>query len=329
MPSTYMAIEFPKSRSLQRYQERLEDGFDRVRDGFEENYYVRNIVGGLRLMFQSNMTKGAFFLALAFIFLGIIGPMVAPHHYSEQFFGENGELESYEEPLTENHLLGTTGEGQDVLSRLLYGARPTVMVGVGGGMLIIGIGATIGITAGYLGGRTEGLLMRFTDFVYAIPLIPFAIVILVFVQKGIWTSILVLGLVLWRGNARVLRSQVLQIKERPYIKSAKATGASTSHIVFKHIVPNIASMIVLFFALGIGVSILVHANLAFIGVADPFVPAWGIIVRNAYNSGRMAQAWWWSMPPGFLIALTVLGTFLLGRGYENISNKSGIQGGEQ
>lgn len=280
-------------------------------------------------MFKSNMTKGAFAIAFFFIFLGIIGPMVAPHDHSKQFFdSETGKLNDYEPPLTEGHLLGTTGEGQDMLSRLLVGARPTVMVGIGGGMLIIGIGATIGITAGYLGGRIESLLMRFTDFVYAIPLIPFAIVILVFVQKGIWTSILLLGLILWRGNSRVLRSQVLQIKERPYIKSAKATGASTRHIIFKHIVPNIASMIVLFFALGIGVSILVHANLAFIGVADPFVPVWGVIVRNAYNSGRMADAWWWSMPPGFLIALTVLGTFLLGRGYENISNQSGPQGGQ-
>ena len=298
--------------------------FDRYWEAIQSNYYIRNVANGFRLMFRSNMTKVAFAIASSFILLGIVGPWIAPYNYSKQFFSESGNLQSYLPPMTEGHILGTTGAGQDVFSRLLVGARPTVLVGLGGGLLIISIGATIGISAGYLGGRIESLLMRFTDFVYAIPLIPFAIVILVFVQTGIWTSILVLGLVLWRGNSRVLRSQVLQIKERPYIKSAKATGASTRHIVLKHIVPNIASMIVLFFAIGIGTSILVHANLAFIGVADPFVPVWGVIVRNAYNSGRMAYAWWWSMPPGFLIALTVLGTFLLGRGYENISNQSGL-----
>ena len=292
-----------------------------LRERFQRNYYIRNVSRGLRLMLQGYITRAAFVVAVVFLILGIVGPYLAPYHHGRQFLVD-GNLQSLLPPLTDGHLLGTTASGQDVFSRMLYGARPTVLVGVMGGMLIITIGTLIGVSAGYLGGRYEGVLMRFTDFMYAIPLIPFAIVILVFVGSGIWTSVLLLGLILWRGNARVLRSQVLQIKERPYIKSAKAIGVTPRNIILKHIIPNIASMMVLFLAIGIGTSILVHANLAFIGVADPFVPAWGIIVRNAYNSGAMASAWWWSVPPGFMIALTVLATFLLGRGYENVSGQS-------
>jgi len=119
-----------------------------------------------------------------------------------------------------------------------------------------------------------------------------------------------------------LRSQVLQIKERPYIKAVKATGASTPRIVLYHIVPNIATMAVLFFSFGVGFAIVFQASLAFIGVADPFLPSWGVMVRNAYDSGRMADGWWWAMAPGLMISLTVLATFLLGRGYERVSEQN-------
>jgi peptide/nickel transport system permease protein len=164
--------------------------------------------------------------------------------------------------------------------------------------------------------------MRITDFVYGVPVIPTSVVIIAIFGIGFYSSIFVLGLLLWRSSARVLRSQVLQIKNYPFVQAARATGASTPRIVFENILPNVAAMAVFFFAWGIGYTILVQASLAFLGVSNPFVPGWGIMIRNVYNTGYIVDAWWWSLPPGFLIAFTVLSTFMVGRRFEDISGAS-------
>lgn len=291
-----------------------------IAESLRDNYVVRNVWGALALMIEDRTTAIYFTFLLFILTLGLIGPTIAPYDYNEAFYAQNGDILRTAPPSVE-HPLGTTDTGLDVLSRVLYGAQPTVITGLLGGSLIIGIGMTIGVTAGYFGGTVESLLMRFTDIVYGVPLIPFAIVLIALFGVGFIPSIVVIGLLLWRGNARVLRSQVLQIKERPFVLAAKATGASTPRILAKHILPNVATMAVLFFALGIGYTIILQASLSFIGVSSPFVPSWGIMVRNAYNSGLMESAWWWSLTPGILIALTVLSTFMFGRSYENIAGQ--------
>lgn len=287
--------------------------------GQTDNYVIRNVVNALGLMIEDRSTAIYFSFLIFVLVLGLVGPMIAPYQYDETLY-EDGEIVRSEAPSME-HPLGTTDVGQDVLSRMLYGARPTVITGLLGGSMIIGIGMTIGVASGYFGGWVDTVLMRFTDIVYGVPLIPFAIVLIALFGVGFIPSIVVIGLLLWRGNARVLRSQVLQIKERPFVMAARATGASDLRIILKHILPNIASMAVLFFALGVGYTIILQASLAFIGVSNPFVPSWGVMLRNAYNSGVMSQAWWWSIPPGLMIALTVLSTFMFGRGYENIAGE--------
>lgn len=279
------------------------------------HYYARNAVQGVRQLLDDRLTKIALSILVIIVIMGVFGQLVAPYQYNQQQYSQTGELLRTEPPSI-NHPLGTTDLGYDVLSRILYGAQPTLLTGFLGGFFVITIGMTIGVVAGYVGGSVETILMRFTDFVYGVPLLPFAIVLLAFFGGGFWTTIFVIGLILWRGNARVIRSQVLQIKERQFIRAAKATGASTPHIIIKHILPNIASMVALFFAIGIGYTIIIQASLAFLGVANPFVPSWGVMLRNAYNSGEIASAWWWSFPPAILISLTVLSAFLLGRGYE-------------
>lgn len=280
-----------------------------------DHYLVRNFRAGIGELLSERITKVAFFVAVFVLLLGIFGPMVAPYDYDAQQYDESGELERLESPSV-SHPLGTTERGKDVLSRVLYGARPTVIIGLLGGGTMLTIGATIGITAGYVGGVVESALMRFTDFVYGIPFIPFAIVLLTFFETGFYTAILVIGLILWRAIARILRSQVLQLKERQYIMAAKTSGASTPRIIAKHIIPNVASMAALFFAMGIGLAILKQAGLAFLGMTDPFLPAWGTMIRNAYDSGLASEAWWWTLSPGAMISITVLSVYLIGRGYE-------------
>jgi peptide/nickel transport system permease protein len=274
----------------------------------------------VELIFRDNTTKYSFLFLAMLVGLAVVGPYITPYQYDETQYSEDDRILRNEGPSLA-HPLGTTSLGYDVLSRIIYGARPTVLTGALGGTIIITIGMSIGITAGYIGGRVDDILMRFTDFVYGVPLIPFAIVMLTLLGVGFFTSIIVIGLVLWRSNARVLRSQVLQIKERPFILAAKATGASTPRIILKHILPNVAPMAILFFALGVGYSIIIQASLSFLGVSSPFVPSWGIMLRNAYKSGLLATAWWWSLPPGFLISLTVLASFMFGRGYEKLTSE--------
>ena len=287
-----------------------------------DHHLVRNVRHGLALMLNERMTRTALLILVTVILLGAFGQHVSPYSYDEQHLDENGQIERLEPP-SADHWLGTTYRGEDVFSRVVYGARPTMITGLVGGAIIIAIGSVIGITAGFVGGTVEGVLMRFTDFIYGIPILPFAITLAAIIGIGFWTVILIIGALLWRASARVLRSQVLQIKQQPYVRSAEAMGASTPYIIYKHVLPNVAGMAVLFFALGIGYAILFQASLAFLGVSNPFIPTWGVMIRNAYSSGTMATAWWWSMPPGIMISITVLSTFLLGRGYETVSESKG------
>lgn len=300
---------------------RASDSLSRVGD----HYVVRNFRGGLGKMIESKATLAYGLFIVLILFIGLIGPWVAPHDATDRMRGEDGSLLRGEPPNSE-YPLGTTETGYDVLSRMLIGARPTAIAGALGGFLIITIGSVIGITAGYVGGRTENILMRFTDLVYGVPLIPTAIVLIAFFGVGFFQSILVIAMVLWRGSARVLRSQVLQIKEREFILASKATGTSTPRIIMKHIFPNVATMAVMFFAIGVGYTIIIQAGLSFLGVVDPFTPSWGVMMRNAYASGQVGAYWWWSVPPGLMIALTVVATFMFGRGYERISGGGDDEG---
>jgi len=256
----------------------------------------------------------------------LLGPYIAPYEADAPVRGEDGEIKQLAPPSLE-HPLGTTWRGNDVLSRLLVGVGPTVLVGLIGGSMIAGIGLTIGVTAGYVGGTVGNVLMRVTDFVYAVPVIPSAVVIISILGIGFYSSILVLGLLLWRSSARVIRSQVLQIKNYPFIQATKATGASDFRIIVENVLPNIAPMAIFFFACGIVYIVLVQSSLAFLGVTDPFVPSWGIMIRNVYDTGYIAEAWWWSIPPGLLISLTVLSTFMIGRKFEDLSNNDDNSGG--
>lgn len=273
----------------------------RARDSSTRNF-ARKIRGNLIL------TLAVSYL-LFIVLLAIFGRFIVPYDPASI------ETIGVTEPSRE-HPLGTTSTGYDILSRLIYGAMPTVITGLLGGALIIGIGATIGVTSGYMGGLVDDILMRFTDMMYSIPVIPFAIVLVAMFPVTYYGTIIIIGALLWRGNARVLRSQVLQIREREYVHVSRATGAGPLWIMRKHIVPNIRTMMALFFALGIGYAIIIQAGLAFLGMTNPFVPSWGVMIRNAFNAGYMTRQPTWSLLPGFMISMTVLATFMIAREFE-------------
>ncbi|MEF8815123.1 MAG: ABC transporter permease [Halovenus sp.] len=263
-------------------------------------------------------------ILLTVLLLAVIGPWIVPYEADEYNFDESGDLRAAESPSVD-HPLGTTATGFDVLTRLVIGARPTIITGVLGGLTLITIGSVIGITAGYKGGTVDNVLMRFTDLVYGIPLIPFAIVLVAFFGTGFFQTIFIIGAVLWRGSARVLRSQVLQIKEREFILAVKAEGGGSLYVIRNHIVPNILPMMAFFFAVGMGATIIIQAGLSFIGVSNPFVPSWGIMIRNAFDAGHI-DSWWWSLPPGILISAIVYSSIMLGRSIESTDESNETEG---
>lgn len=278
-------------------------------------YLSRNIRGAWEVISGDAVTLTSFAFLMLMVFLAITGDYIAPYGATERVVGSNNGILIGAPPSLE-HPLGTTDRGYDVFSRLIIGVAPTIFAGAAGGAMIITIGTTVGITAGYFGGWIEDILMRITDMVYSVPLLPLAIVLVALIGVGYFKSILVIGMVLWRSPARVLRAQILQIKERPFILAAKATGISTPQIMLKHLLPNVAPMAILFFAIGVGYTIILQSSLAFLGLVSPFRPSWGIMLQNAYASGQFSSMWWWSVPPGLLLSLTVVATLLFGRGYE-------------
>lgn len=301
--------------------------FPRPQDRFEkllqESIVTRNLVSGIRGLLADNVTRIPLFYLVFVVVLAMFGETIAPYGYQERLMDPQGGI-MIAQPPSLAHPLGTTADGYDVLSRLIVGAQPTAIAGIVGGTMIIGIGLSVSLTAGYIGGAVDETLMRITDLFFAVPFIPFALVVVAFFGAGFWISIVIIGVLLWRSNARVIRAQILQIKERPYITASEAAGASRTRIVLRHIFPNVAPMAILFFALGTGAAIIAQASLAFVGVTDLQTPSWGIMIRNAYFSGFMRRVWTWALAPGFMIAFTVLSCYLIGRSFETADHAGGV-----
>jgi peptide/nickel transport system permease protein len=221
---------------------------------------------------------------------------------------------------SQEHWLGTDDAGKDVLSNLIYGARVSLTVGFFASLIAVVIGGAIGIMAGFYGGRVENLLMRFTDIMLVIPDLPLAIVLVAIIGPGLWTIITVIGILYWTSSARLVRSQVLSVKERKFVLRAKAIGAGSSYIIRRHIFPSVFPLMVVNTVLVISSAIITESSLAFIGLADPTTLSWGQMLNFAFTRGGMSAGAWWTFLPGLGIVWVVLGCTLLGHGLERILN---------
>ena len=209
-------------------------------------------------------------------------------------------------------LLGTDFQSRDVLSRLIFGARVSLIVGVTGTIVAGGIGTALGIVSGYLGGWVDQVIMRVTDAWLALPAIVFAIFLATMVGPSMWNIIIILGLVYWTRYARVIRGEVLSLREREFVKLAEIAGASRFRVIFRHILPNVLNSTMVLASLTIGVVIIAEASLSFLGVGvPPPEPAWGSMLADG-RSMLMVGDWWLTVFPGICILLIVLATQLLG-----------------
>ncbi|WP_066411971.1 ABC transporter permease [Halorubrum aethiopicum] len=262
-----------------------------------------------------------------FVLIAIFAPFIATHQpLQRQYQGEAGIIiEDWVEPsllgADTEYLLGTTAEGFDIFSQLIYGTRAALLVGLVAAFFTAGIGTLVGLVAGYYGGKIDDALMRIVDFLYGMPLLPTVIVLVAVLGPDLWNIILALIILQWRSTARVIRSQSLSLRERPFVKAAEVAGAGDWHIISRHLAPNVLPMTFLYGSFGIAWAILAEAGISFIGLGDPNTVSWGTMLQasRAYSALSFG-AWWWFVPPGICIGLLVISGFLIGRGYEDITN---------
>jgi peptide/nickel transport system permease protein len=210
------------------------------------------------------------------------------------------------------HLLGTDQLGRDVLSRLIFGARVSMIVGITAVLIAGVIGTVLGIISGYLGGWVDQIIMRLTDTWLALPALTFAIFLAAIVGPSELNIIIILGAVYWTRYARVIRGEVLSLKEREFVRLAIVAGCSKRTIMRKHILPNVLNSAIVLATLMIGVVIISEASLSFLGVGvPPPKPAWGLMLADG-KKGMMAGYWWLTVLPGCCIMLMVLSANLLG-----------------
>jgi peptide/nickel transport system permease protein len=247
------------------------------------------------------------------ILVALLADLIAPHDPTVPVQGANVfDPPFWMEGSHPHALLGTDFQGRDILSRLIYGTRVSLIVGLMGTLIAGGLGTAMGILAGYMGGWTDQIIMRVTDAWLALPAIVFAIFLAAMVGPSMWNIIVILGALYWTRYARVIRGEVLTLRERDFVKLAEIAGASRFRVIKKHILPNVLNTATVLASLTVGVVIIAEASLSFLGVGvPPPQPAWGLMLSEARPT-LMAGQWWLTVFPGVCILLIVLATQLFG-----------------
>jgi len=225
---------------------------------------------------------------------------------------EAGEFVVRETPGTWNHPLGTDDKGRDMLAMLVSGARVSLQVGLLATLMAILIGTIMGVVSAYLGGWADNALMRFTDIMMTFPFFLLLVFIIFIFGPSLAFIILAIGLTGWTGTARLVRSETLSLRTRDFVMASKSLGAGDARIIFRHLIPNVISSVIVIATLSIPGVILAEAALSFIGLGDPTVTSWGMILNAGQRS--LDTAWWVAVEPGIMLFLTVLAFNFLGDG---------------
>jgi peptide/nickel transport system permease protein len=220
-----------------------------------------------------------------------------------------------------SHPLGLDDGGIDMVTLLMWGVRVSLVVGFAATFVSMAIGGAVGVIAGYFGGVTDTILMRITDYFLVVPDVPLMIVVAAIWGPSLFHIIIVIGILLWTGTARVIRAQVKSVRERVYVKRARALGAGHARIVLRHVLPQVAPLLVANTVLTVAVAIFDETALSFLGLGDPSRTSLGKVIENAFERAAISSgAWWAIVPPGALVALIILGCSLLGGSLEDALN---------
>jgi peptide/nickel transport system permease protein len=217
--------------------------------------------------------------------------------------------------------LGTTDKGQDVMAQLFWGAQVSLYVGLIATFVGVGVGLVVGLLAGYLGGVTDEALMRLVDFFLIIPTLPILLVLAALFNPSLEVTTLIIAIFAWPGTSRIIRSQVLVEKEKSYVEASRAAGAGDIYLIFKHILPNVLTLVFIQLATGVSGAIITEAALAFLGLTPFGIVSWGRMLQASYSSGALNNgAWWFIIPPGFVIVLLSMGFIFIGYAIDKAMN---------
>ena len=249
-----------------------------------------------------------------FVFLAVFGSAIAPDDPNAS------STDIFAPPSTE-HLLGTTESGADVFSQLLVGAQVSIVVGFAAAAISALIGSAVGLASGYFGGWTDRILDPVENWFLVIPTLPLMIVMARVLSPSLGVLIIVIGLTSWAGTGRIVRAQVLTLRERAFVERARALGAGNGYIIKTHILPNALPLIFANTVLIVAVAILSEAALSFLGLGDPTRLSWGTMLENAFETGAPSvEAWWYVIPPGLCITVLVLAVAMIGYLFEEYVN---------
>lgn len=309
MSTQYQQLLESVRRTVGDIAQRLTDQFLRQK--------IRSV---LATILRNNMAKIGVVILLGFVLMALFAPFIAPNDPHERILHEDGSWNTGASPSLETPM-GTTAEGYPLFSRLVYGSRVALAIGLLTSVMVAGVGTAVGITAGYYGGHIENLFMRIVDTAYGLPFLPFAIVLVMVLGTGPLSIVVAISAILWRGTARVVRSEVISIKEQPMIDAAIASGASDRRILAHHILPKVLPITMLYSVFAIGWAIMAEAGLSFLGFGNPDLVSWGFILNNAHSQSALRLGLWeWLFAPGIFIILLVISTYFIAQGIEEVVN---------
>ncbi len=285
----------------------------------KRSHWLAHFLEGWAIFIQNPLGKAGVGLLILFGLMAagsVIPPWIDPMY--QPMTGVDPEIASSVGPSL-THWLGTDFMGRDIFSQLLAGARIAFMVGVSAAFMTVVLGTAIGMTAGYMGKAVDTLLMRLADIIMVMPTLLFVLMLAaLFGQLNIWTIVLIIGLFRWPGVSRVIRSQTLSLKQRPFIEAARVAGAGHLRIIFRHIMPNVLPLSFLYMTFRVTSAITIEAALAFLGFGDPGTVSWGMMLQWVWKTGHMFQAPYWLLPPGICISLITLSFYMLGRAMDEV-----------
>ena len=274
------------------------------------------IPGWLALMLGNGKSFAGLLIVAFVVVVALIAPWISVAHPNDFNL-----LAAHQAP-SWHHLFGTTDQGSDVFSQVVIGARRSLLLGASAAALATAVAAILGVSSAYIGGMYDEIVNLIINVFLTIPAIPLLVVISAYLKgRGMWTMAVVLALVLWAFEARILRGQALSLRNRDFVLAAKASGESTSRIVFGELMPNMISRIAAGFVLVFYVALLVDAGLEFLGLGDVTHTSWGMTLYWAQTNSTILQGEWWPFVfPGAALALTVLGLVLILTGVDEVSN---------
>ncbi|MFP3980181.1 MAG: ABC transporter permease [Desulfobacterales bacterium] len=291
----------------------------KIREKIARTYNLERVGEGWSLFYDNPVGKIGMFLLIFFGLMAVISyipPLIDPMYHP--MTGADPGI-SNATPPSLTHWLGTDNLGRDLFSQLLTGARIAFLVGISAAFMSIVLGTLIGMIAGYGGRITDGVLMRFADMIMVMPsLLVVLLLASLFGQLNIWIIVMLIAFFRWPGVSRVIRSQTLSLKQRPFIDMARVAGASHLRIIFRHILPNVLPMAFLYMTFRVTSAIIVEAALAFLGFGDPNTVSWGMMLQWVWKTGHMFQAPYWLLPPGICISLITLSFYMIGRAMEEV-----------